>query len=142
MSLSLFMKKNKTIKENVKLVVTKSICDEKGKPLEWEIQPVTTKENEKIREECTKEVPVKGKPGLLYPKVDTSKYMAKLITSSIAFPDLLSAELQDSYGVKTSEDLILEMVDDPGEYADLLTFIQKFNGFDVSINDDIGTAKN
>jgi len=136
------MKKNKVMKENVKFVATKSLCDEDGNPLEWEIKPLSTKDNEKIREECTKEVPVKGKANLMYPKVDTTKYLAKLITSSVVSPDLLSSELQDSYGVKTPEDLILEMIDDPGEYTNFMTFIQKLNGFDVTIDDKIDTAKN
>ena len=142
MSLSLFMKKNKVIKENVKFVATKSLSDEKGNPLEWEIKPLSTKDNERIREECTIEVPVKGKSNMMYPKVDTSKYLAKLITSSVAFPDLLSAELQDSYGVKTPEDLLLEMIDDPGEYTNFMTFIQKLNGFDVTMEEKIDKAKN
>ena len=50
------------------------------------------------------------------PKMQTSKYIQKMIVASVVMPDLYDAELQDSYGVKTPEDLLFAMVDDPGEY--------------------------
>ena len=48
--LSLFLKGNKRQRENVKYAATKSLCDENGKPLEWTLRPLTTKETEDIRE--------------------------------------------------------------------------------------------
>ena len=42
----------------------------------------------------------------------------------------------------TPEDLIKEMIDDPGEYQDFVTFIQNFNGFNVSLEDKVDNAKN
>ena len=57
-------------------------------------------------------------------------------------PDLFDKELQDSYGVATPEELLLAMVDDPGEYNDLAVFIQQFQGFDVSFEDKVDEAKN
>ena len=50
--------------------------------------------------------------------------------------------MQDSYGVKTPEDLLMAMVDDPGEYNDLAAFVQKFQGFNVSFEDKVNEAKN
>ena len=136
-----FMKKNKTVKENTFYPATKSLCD-KGEPLLWEIQPVRTKENDRIQNDCTIEVPVKGKPNMYRNKTDTSKYIANLLAASVIFPDLHNAELQDSYGVKTPEDLIKEMIDDPGEYTEFAVFVQKFNGFNVTIDEKIDEAKN
>ena len=49
---------------------------------------------------------------------------------------------QDSYGVSTPEDLLLAMVDDPGEYNELAAFVQKFQGFDTSFDDKVEQAKN
>lgn len=141
-NLSLFLKKNKIVKENTKYAATKSLVDEKGNPLEWEIKPISTKENDDIRDACTIEVPVKGKPNLFRNKVITAKYSAKMLASSVVFPDLLNAELQDSYGVSTPEDLIREMIDDPGEYNDFLAFVQKFNGFNENMEDKVEEAKN
>lgn len=141
-NLSLFLKKNKKVRENTTYPATKSLVDENGKPLEWVIKPLTTKENEDIRESCTYEVPVKGKPNMFRPKVNTSQYLAKMIVASVVEPNLYNAELQDSYGVKTPEDLLKEMINDPGEYNDFATFIQQFNGFTTNINDRIEEVKN
>lgn len=141
-NLSRFLKKNKIQKENTTYPATKSLLDEEGNPLLWEIKPLTTKENEDIREACTIEVPVKGKPNMFRPKLNTSNYIAKMIVASVVEPNLYNAELQDSYGVKTPEDLIKEMIDDPGEYNEFATFIQKFNGFTTSLEDKVEEAKN
>ena len=141
-NLSLFLKKNKIQKENTTFAATKSLLDEQGNPLLWEIKPLTTKENENIREACTFEIPVKGKPNMFRPKVNTNQYLAKMMVSSIVEPNLYNAELQDSYGVKTPEDLLKEMVNDPGEYNDLAAFIQQSNGFNTTMEDKVEEAKN
>ncbi len=140
--LKLFLKQNKIQKENTTYPATKSLCDEKGNPLLWEVKPLTTKESENIRESCMIEVPVKGKPNMFRPKLNTSQYLAKMMVSSIAFPNLFDAELQDSYGVKTPEELLKEMIDDPGEYNDFAAFIQEFNGFNTSMEEKVEEAKN
>ena len=141
-SLSLFLKKNKKVKENVKFPATKSLCDENGNPLEWEIKALTTRESDDIRESCTIDVPIKGKPNVFRQKVLSSKFGAKMIAASVVYPDLMNAELQDSYGVSTPEDLVREMIDEPGEYNRFLTFVQEFNGFDNSMEDKVEEAKN
>ena len=136
-----FMKANKKVRENGFYAPTKSLCDEDGKPLEWEFRHITSGENESIREECTIEVQVKGKPNLYRPRVQTGKYIRKMIVESVVVPDLLDRELQNSYGVERAEDLLLAMVDDPGEYNDLAAFVQKFQGFDTSFEDKVNEAK-
>ena len=138
---SKFMKSNKIQKENVMHPVTKSLLDENGEPVLWEIKPLTTNENERIRDLCTKEVPVTGKPNLYRHKTDMNLYQTKLICAAIVSPDLNSAELQDSYGVMTPEDLIKEMVDNPAEYSDLFVFIQQLSGF-KPLQEDVDEAKN
>ena len=137
-----FMKANKVTKNNELHAVTKTLCDENGNALEWEFRHLTSKENEDIRESCTIDVPITGKPNLYRPKLKTSMYIRKLIAASVVSPDLYDAELQDSYGVKTPEDLMLAMVDDPGEYNDLAGYVQKFQGFDTSFEDKVDEAKN
>lgn len=138
---SKFMKANKIQKENVMHPVTKSLVDENGEPLLWELKPLTTKENEHIRELCTVDVPVKGKPNQFRPKVDMDKYQTKLVCAAIVSPDLNNAELQNSYGVMTPEDLIKEMVDNPAEYTDLMVFIQQLSGF-KTLQEEVDEAKN
>ena len=139
---SRFMKSNKTVKENGFYAPTKSLCDEDGRPLEWEFKHITSKQNEDLRDECIIDVQVTGKPNVFRPKMQSSKYIRKMIVASVVMPDLYDKELQDSYGVMTPEDLVLAMVDDPGEYNDLASFVQRFQGFNVSFEDKVDEAKN
>ena len=138
---SKFMKQNKILKQNVMHPVTKSLVDDDGNPLLWELRPLTTKENEAIRESCTVDVPVKGKPNVYRPKTEMSKYQAKLICAAVVSPDLNNKELQDSYGVMAPEDLLTEMVDDPAEYTDLMVLVQKISGF-KTLQEEVDEAKN
>lgn len=139
---SRFMKQNKVKKENTTFAPTKYLLDENGEPIKFIIKPLTTKENEDIRESCTVDIPVTGKPNIFRPKLNTSKYLAKMLCSCIIEPNLFDKELQDSYGVMTPEDLIREMIDDPGEYQDFSVFVQNFNGFNVTLEDKVDDAKN
>lgn len=141
-NLALFMKKNKKVRQNAFYPATKTLLDEKGNPLMWEIKPLTTEETEKIRMECTREVPVPGKKNLFRDKVNSNLYLDKMMVAAIVFPDLYNADLQDSYGVKTPEELLKKMVDDPSEYSDLMSFIQEQSGFDKDIQDEVEEAKN
>jgi hypothetical protein len=141
-NLSLFLKKNKKAKTNTFYPATKSLCDEKGNPLEWEIKSLTTKESEEIRTACTTEIQVAGKKGQYRPQVDTSLYISKLIAASVVFPDLYNRELQDSYGVTKPEDLLKEMVDNPTEYNAFAEFVMGFNGLDETMEEKVEEAKN
>ncbi len=137
----LFMKGNKKKKENQKYAATKSLTDEKGTPLEWEFKHISAKENEELREECTREVQITGKFGMYRNKVNSADYVRKMITASTVYPDLDNTSLQESYGVMNAEDLLMELVDDPGEYAELAEFVQKMQGF-KTLQEDVDTAKN
>ena len=106
---SLFMKANKAKKENGKYAPTKSLTDDSGKPLEWEFKHISSKENEELRESCTIEVQIKGKPNLFRPKLNSSQYLSRMVVASTVYPDLYDKELQDSYGVMTPEELVFAM---------------------------------
>lgn len=136
------MKANKVAKTNEMFAPTTSLVDEDGKPLEWEFRHITSKENDALREACTVEVPITGKPNLFRPKTNTSQYVAKMIVASTVMPDLFDKELQDSYGVMTPEDLLYALVDNAGEYQELTVWIQKFQGFTKSFDDKVDEAKN
>ncbi len=139
---SRFMKKNKITRENTTFPATKSLVDEKGNPLQWIIKPLSTKENDNIRDACMLDVPVKGKPNMYRPKLDTSKYIAKMLCACIEEPNLYDKELQDSYGVMTPEELLKEMIDDPGEYQEFASFVQDYNGFNTTFEEKVEEAKN
>lgn len=137
-----FMKANKIVKVNEKYAPTVSLVDDSGNPLKWEFKAITSKENEALRNACTIEVQVTGKPGVYRPKVNTDQYLSKLIVASTVYPDLYDAELQDSYGVKTPEELLYALVDNAGEYQDLTIWMQKFQGFTKSFEEKVDEAKN
>lgn len=140
--LTRFLKKNKKQKENLKLAATRSLCDENGEPLLWEVKPLTTKEDSELRDECTTEIPVKGKPGMFRPKFNASEYLGKMAARCVVFPNLNSKELQDSYGVMGAEQLVVEMIDDPGEFNEFMSRIQSYNGFDQAMQEKVDEAKN
>ncbi len=139
---SLFMKQNKIGKENGKYAPTTSLTDENGIPLEWEFRHITSKENENLRDSCTMEVQVTGKPNLFRPRLNSTQYITKVITNSVVYPDLYDKELQDSYGVMTPEELLYALVDDAGEYQDLMVWIQQFQRLTKGLEEKIEEAKN
>lgn len=139
---SRFMKANKKAKTNENYAPTTTLTDENGKPLEWEFRPITSKENEALRDACTVEVQVTGKPNLFRPKLNTSQYLAKMIVAATVTPDLYDKELQDSYGVMTPEELLYAMVDNAGEYQELTVWMQKYQGFTKTFDEKVEEAKN
>lgn len=128
--LSLFLKENKKKKENGFFAATKSLCDADGKPLMWEIKPLSTRDDQELRDECTVQKLIPGKNGEQQLRFDSRKYLVRMMTECIIFPDLDDKKLQDSYGVKSAEDLIVEMIDDPDEFNEFAGFIQEYSGFD------------
>ena len=89
---SRFMKANKIAKPNEKYAPTATLQDENGEPLNWEFRQITSKENEALRDSCTIEVQVKGKPNLYRPKVKTAEYLAKMIVASVSYTHLRAHE--------------------------------------------------
>lgn len=139
---SQFMKANKVEKKNEQYAPTTTLIGSDGTPLRWEFRHINSKENETLRDSCTVEVQVTGKPNLFRPKLNTSQYLSKMIVASTVSPDLYDVELQDSYGVKTPEELVYAMVDDAGEYQDFTLWMQRFQGFTKSLDDKVEEAKN
>lgn len=136
-----FMKDKQASKENVDMAVTKALTDENGNPLKWTLRPIGTKEHEEIRESAFKTVEINGKKGLYRKDFDMKKYKDHLITRAVVHPDLKNAQLQDSYGVKKPEELIKEMIPNPGEYDALFDFISDYNGI-ISFEEKVDEAKN
>ncbi len=133
-NLKLFLKENKLKRENVFYRATESLKDESGEGVLWEIRHISTTEDEKIREECIREGKNSG--------IDYNLYMKKMAVRSVVYPPLYNAMLQDSYEVKTPEELIGKLIDNPGEYQEFIRFIQKLNGFDITMEKRVEQAKN
>ena len=139
-NLSCFLAQNVIKEETVKYVASKR-CIDGGKPVEWELGCITSEEDEKLRKSCTKKVQVPGKKNMFTPETDYDKYLGLLAVKCIKYPELNSAELQNSYGVM-GEDALLKTMLKPGEYQDLLKKVQEINGFDTGMDELVEEAKN
>ena len=121
------------------MAVTADLCDKDGKPLEWEIRKLNTREVQALTKDCvtTKQI---GKK--LVPSVDEELFTKKLMAESVVFPDLNNADLQDSYGVKTPEALIVEMISTPGDFMAFAEFLMNLNNINKSLDERVDEAKN
>lgn len=141
MSFNAFLKQNAIKADNIKFVASKRFVGEDGEPMEWEIKPISSQEDEALRKLCTKKVSVPGKRGMFTNETDYDKYVGKLAVACTVFPNLNNAELQNSYGVMDAENLLKEMLL-PGEYANYLDKVQAVCGFDVTPDDLRDEVKN
>lgn len=134
-----FLRQNKRVRENAKCSLSDAFLSSEGKPLEWELKPVTTEENNDIIDACTYEaVTKKG----IETRLKIGKYNALLVASAVVYPDLYSAELQDSYGVTKPEELILKMLDSPADFNAALELVTKISGLEKMLEDKVDEAKN
>ena len=137
-----FLKVNKKVRPNAFYPASENFLDDKGKPLLWEIKPLSAQDNERIKDECTTIVETKDRGFKAYPKIDMKAMQVKQVVASVVFPDLHNAELQDSYSVKEPEELIFAMLDEAGDYQNLVQFIMKYNKLNVTLDEKIEEAKN
>ena len=137
-----FLRANKKTKPNVFFPASENFVDENGKPIQWEIKTLSTKDNERIKDECTTIVETADRGFKAHPKIDIKVLQAKQITASVVYPDLRNAELQDSYGVKEPDELLFAMLDEAGEYQRLAMFVQKYNKLNVPLDEKVEEAKN
>jgi len=120
-------------------VVSVRFKNTEGNPVPWKLRSITEEENQECRKAATRKV--KGKNGVFTPEIDPNDYMAKLMVSSVIYPDLKNSELQKSYGVLGAESLLRKMLL-PGEFAALGERVQALNGFDRDMNDLVDDVKN
>lgn len=139
--LTAFLAENALKVENIKYVVSKRFVGEDNKPMEWEIACINSTEDEQLRKDCTKRIPIPGKRGQFTMEIDSNLYVGKLAARCTVFPNLNDAELQNSYGAMGADSLLKTMLT-PGEYADYLTKVQEVNGFDISFDEKVDEIKN
>ena len=127
-NLTAFLAQNARQVENVKLVVSDRFTDEDGKPLEWEVRCISSRDDETLRRDCQYRVQVPGKRGSFRQEFDNVLYLAKLAAACTVYPNLNDAELQDSYGVMGAEALLKAMLTS-GESANYFQKAQEVCGF-------------
>ena len=135
-----FLAQNALKPENEKVVVSKRFIED-GKPIEWEVAAITSDEDDQLRKDNTKRMPVPGKKGMMVPETNYTAYLAALAVKCTVFPNLHEKELQNSYGVMGATELLKKMLL-PGEYDEYLATIQKINGFDTGMDEVVEEAKN
>lgn len=136
-----FFAENVIAKENVKFVVSDRFKDENGKPIEWELKILTAREEEMIRADCTRRIPTGGKSRSYTEKFDSQLYIKKLVSYCVVYPNLNNAELQNSYGVVSAEDLIQAMLIS-GEYINLMKEVMEINKLSDDFEELVDEAKN
>lgn len=129
MNLEAFMIEEK--EEVIEYVASKRFKDKEGKPVAWKLRAITAKENDEIRKECYKQVPIVGKRNQYRQEFDTPKYLEQLAIKCVVDPNLKSVELQDFYHVMNEVDLLKEHLLKPAEYDNLVAKLQEINGYDL-----------
>lgn len=138
--LTCFLAGNVEKRENSYIIVSNRFKDENGKPVPWEIRSISAEEDENIRKQCTRRVPVVGKKNQFSQDFDANAYLAKLAAKAVVFPDLNDSELQDSYGVMGAEELVKVMLykDEFDKLTEKLMNVSQSE----DINDLVDEAKN
>ncbi|GAA0229507.1 phage tail assembly chaperone [Metaclostridioides mangenotii] len=135
-NLESFLNRSKANADNIKFVVDENIIDEEGNPIEWELRKLKAKDGDLARDEAL-QLNVNTQEAKFNQRLYTNKIMAM----SVVYPDLNNAELQDAYGVRTPEDLLVSMLD-LVPYQKLEKQVDLINGFRKSFNEDKKEAKN
>lgn len=139
-NLQAFLVENAIKAENVKYVASKRFLNDKKEPMDWELKVLTSDENEALQNSCKKKEFVPGSRQTST-SMDQDKYAVTLICECVVYPNLNSAQLQESYGVVGAEALVKKMLT-PGEYTDLYMAVTQANGFQVGMDEKIKQAKN
>ena len=137
--LKFFLKQNTIPVENQEVEVSKRFKDDAGNIVKFEIKSISNEMDDALRKQNTRQV--KKAKGVIVPELDQQKYFVDLVLKSLVYPDLDDKELQDSWGVMDSRELINAMLL-PGEYTALLQEVQKINGWDLNVEDIKDEVKN
>ena len=121
MSLNGFFKSNAKSLPDVKVVVSERFTNEDGTPIEWVLHPISTKKVEEITKRNTKTAIKNGKKESV---VNEENLNAELLEAVVLYPSLNDAELQDSYGVSSANELLSVMLY-PGETQVLTNALQE-----------------
>lgn len=134
-----FLATNVAKVENKKVVISNRFRDEKGQPIKWELKTLSADDNDALERRCYVNVPIVGRKGQFTRELDRNKYTSLLLAETVVYPDLNNAELQDSYGVKTPDELLKKMLT-LAEYNKLAE--EMANASSENLNDLIDEAKN
>lgn len=101
------------------VVVSKRFKKADGTPEVWKIRALTADEDSALQEKSVVDT-ASGRD------LDRVKYTALWVAESVVYPNLNTAALQDSYGVKSAAALLTKMLY-KAEYDKLAAEVQKMN---------------
>ena len=120
MSLNGFFKSNVKTLPDLRVVVSERFTNEDGTPIEWVLHPISTRRVEEITKRNSRTTLKNGKKETT---VNEENLNAELLEEVVLFPRLNEAELQDSYGVTSVNELLSVMLY-PGETQVLTKALQ------------------
>lgn len=140
-SVDAFLRENKVQKQNVKLAVSESFVNKNGKPMLWEIRPISAEEEAQIGRK-TRET-ARDNSGRKYYIPNDNDYMVALCAQSVVFPDLGDKTLQASYDAFTKAQLLRKMLT-TGELQKLALKVIEVSGLNDSseFEEDFEEVKN
>lgn len=101
--------------DEISVVVSKRIIDEQNNPVPFRFKSVGTERINDLRTECQK--PSRDTKGRVVGKeFDGERFMMTIAIESCVYPDFRNPELIKSWGVKTPEQLVREMLSIEGEF--------------------------
>jgi hypothetical protein len=128
--------------ENKKVVASKRFKDDKGRPVKWEVRPLSYQEISKLRKDCKTKQPVEDKNGRVVKILmfDGELFNLEYSVAATVFPDLKRKDLQDSYGVKGEKELLMKLLT-PAELDDYNVMTQQAAGYMNADGEDTSAEK-
>lgn len=124
--ISYFYKENKKETESINYIASENFCDQDGNPIPWKIRPVTAKEEDTIRRNCT-DRKTDRRTGVINETFDDTRYAQALTVQGIEFPNLFDKGLQKTYGVNSATGVLQEMLTS-GEFQSLALKVIEVSG--------------
>lgn len=139
-TMDVFMKGKAKQVVTEEVIVSKRYVDEAGNPIPFLLKAIDTKRIETLQDECT--VPQFKKGKKVGEQVDWKRFACRLAVETTVFPNFKDQELLKSYDLVDPCDLVKEILNVGGEYAELIQAVQRVNGFDSDFEDLVEEAKN
>lgn len=139
-TMDVFMKGKAKQAVTEEVIVSRRYVDEDGNPIPFVLKAVDTKRIEDLQDECTLPQFKKGKK--VGEEIDWKRFACRLAVETTVYPNFRDGELLSSYGLVDPCDLVKEILNVGGEYAELIQAVQRVNGFDTDFEELVEEAKN
>lgn len=140
-TMDMFMKGKAKVTPIVERVVSKRYVDGENNAVPFKFKAISSTRIEELQEDCT--IKVRNKKGkVVEEKTDYQRFGALMGIETTVFPDFSDEKLLKSYGLIDSVELVKEILNVGGEYAEWVKVVQEVNGFDEEFDELVEEAKN